>query len=281
MVAAPAPVYACDFSATAIEILRRASSSAPSAAAPRLGGGEEGGGGSSSGGSSSSGGRLRAFVADAARPGELLRASRGQGFPAIEPHSLAAATLIFALSAMSPAAMVAAVANVKSVLSASGGRAFVRDYAAGDMASARLAGRSTPRRLHAWLPAAASGSGSAAAASGSAAAGGVGGESGAAEASEDAADDARARAEAAAALLSGGEFFARGDGTRAFYFSEDGLRRLFESAGFETESIGTGEFRTFFLFLFLLFPISPSFFFFFLSFSQKKKHQNTKQKQCT
>ena len=245
VVAAPAPVYACDFSATAIEILRRtaASSSVPG------GGGEE-----EEGGKNSNNSRLRAFVADAAKPGELLRASQGQGFPPIEPHSLAAATLVFALSAMSPAAMVAAVDNVKSVLSENGGRAFVRDYAAGDMASARLAGRSTPRRLHAWLPAASSASASSADDSASAA---------------EAVDDARAaRAEAAAALLSGGEFFARGDGTRAFYFSEGGLRRLFEYAGFETESIGTGEFFDHFP---PFFDFSP----FLLSFSQKKKHPKT------
>ena len=197
----PAPIYACDFSATAIGILRRAP------AALR------------------SGGRLRAFVADAARPGALLQDSESHAFPPIERHSLAAATLIFALSAMSPAAMVAAVENVKSVLSSNGGRAFVRDYAVGDMASARLAGRSTPRRLHAWLPAAAAGDG------------GTG--EGAFKENTGGEGDACARAEAAASLLSGGEFFARGDGTRAFYFSEGGLRRLFEAAGFVTESIGT------------------------------------------
>ena len=264
VVPAPAPVYACDFSATAIGILRRsAAAAAPTTQRP----GEEG----------SSSSRLRAFVADAARPGELLRASRGHGFPPIEPGSLAAATLIFALSAMSPAAMVVAVANVKSVLSAEGGRAFVRDYAVGDMASARLAGRSTPRRLHAWLPAAAAGGGV------------VGGEEDAGKGSGDnacdagddanAGDDACARAEAAAALLSGGEFFARGDGTRAFYFSEGGLRRLFESAGFETESIGTGEsfepcspffFR---VFEFSLFPPSS-----FLLTKHTKIIQSNKQK---
>jgi len=207
VLAPPAPVYACDFSETAIGILRRAP------AALR------------------SGGRLRAFVADAARPGALLQGSQMHAFPSIERHSLAAATLIFALSAMSPAAMVAAVENVKGVLSKHGGRAFVRDYAVGDMASARLAGRSTPRRLHAWLPA-------------SSAANDGGGKTKNKKEPRDAGagdGDAHARAEAAAALLSGGEFFARGDGTRAFYFSEGGLRRLFESAGFVTESLGTGE----------------------------------------
>lgn len=200
VVAPPAPVYACDFSATAVEIFRK------TPAALR------------------SGGRLRAFVADAARPGAL---TSDTDFP-IRSHSLAAATLIFALSAMSPAAMVVAVDNVKRVLSETGGRAFVRDYAVGDMASARLAGRSTPRRLHAWLPA---GSGRAAAGRESTSKG---------ESNGGDVDTSVARAEAAATLLSGGEFFARGDGTRAFYFSEAGLRRLFESAGFETESIGTG-----------------------------------------
>lgn len=219
VLAPPAPVYACDFSPTAISILRAKAASATALA-------------SSSSPSSSGCGRLRAFVADASQPGALTGDPQ---FP-IRPGSLAAATLVFALSAMSPAAMAAAVANVETVLSPKGGRAFVRDYAVGDMAGARLAGRSTPRRLHAWLPAA----------SGVAAAGGGGGgTAGEEEESRDGTDAARARAEAeaeaAAALLSGGEFFARGDGTRAFYFSEGGLRRLFESAGFETESIGTGE----------------------------------------
>lgn len=188
---------------------------------------------------------MRAFVADASRPGALTNNTE---FP-IKRHSLAAATLIFALSAMSPAAMVVAVDNVKNALSQTGGRAFVRDYAVGDMASARLAGRSTPRRLHAWLPGSSKTTTTMTTNKESKPSNGESDDGDSGDLDFDA--SSAARAEAAAALLSGGEFFARGDGTRAFYFSESGLRRLFEAAGFQTESIGTGEFCCFKVFSFL------------------------------
>jgi methyltransferase-like protein 6 len=91
-----------------------------------------------------------------------------------------ACTMIFVLSALSPATMPAALANVAATLRPGAGRVLFRDYAAGDLAQARLAAAGRRQRI-------------------------------------------------------GEAFYARGDGTRAFYFTRAGAQALFEAAGFRCE----------------------------------------------
>eukprot|EP00271_Cylindrocystis_brebissonii_P007832 TRINITY_DN21644_c0_g2_i1.p1 TRINITY_DN21644_c0_g2~~TRINITY_DN21644_c0_g2_i1.p1 ORF type:complete len:787 (+),score=119.58 TRINITY_DN21644_c0_g2_i1:73-2433(+) len=93
----------------------------------------------------------------------------------IAPCSVDTATMVFVLSAIALDKMPAALKNVTSVLKP-GGHVLVRDYAAGDLAEERLAGKSKQKL-----------------------------------------DE---------------NFYVRGDGTRAFYFTEEVLSQLFAQQGF-------------------------------------------------
>ncbi len=107
-----AHVYACDFAATAIKIVHQHPEYTTSK-------------------------RVTAFVADLINDDMLLNVPRGV---------VDACTMIFVLSAISPEAMPAAVANVKQTLLQSsggssnggGGKILFRDYADGDLAQERL-----------------------------------------------------------------------------------------------------------------------------------------------
>jgi methyltransferase-like protein 6 len=93
-------------------------------------------------------GRVTAFVADLAR--DALATPRGP----IPAHTVDAATLVFVLSALPPAAMPAAVAAIAATLkrpsadgTTDGGRVLFRDYAAGDLAEARFASAAAGKRI--------------------------------------------------------------------------------------------------------------------------------------
>ena len=76
-------------------------------------------------------GRVTAFVADAARA--ALAAPAGP----VPAGGVDFATLIFALSALAPEAMPAALSNVAATLKRGEGRVLFRDYARGDLAQVR------------------------------------------------------------------------------------------------------------------------------------------------
>ncbi|CAK9274264.1 unnamed protein product [Sphagnum jensenii] len=97
----------------------------------------------------------------------------------IAPSSVDVVTLVFMLSAVSPAKMAEVIINLKQVLKP-GGHVLVRDYAMGDLAQERLTRKDQ-------------------------------------KISEN--------------------FFARGDGTRAYYFSEHSLLDLFEGQGFTCKAV--------------------------------------------
>lgn len=139
-----AHIYACDFAPNAVSLVQKHPSYKE--------------------------GRVEAFVAD------LTVNDLTQW---IKPKSLDACLLIFVLSAVSPEAMVTALANVAQVLKPGVGQVFFRDYAAGDLAEMRFAA-GEDRQQHL-----------------------------------------------------GGRFFARSDGTRAFYFEKSSVSSLFEQAGFD------------------------------------------------
>jgi methyltransferase-like protein 6 len=157
-----AHVYACDFAPTAINIVHQH---------PLY----------------KSSNRVTAFVADLINDDMLINVPRG---------TVDACTMIFVLSAISPEAMPAAVANVKRTLrrsrncssgsgsnnSRGGGRILFRDYAAGDLAQERLQREYKQQRL-------------------------------------------------------GEGFYMRGDGTRAYYFTETFVLELFEQQGFRCDSL--------------------------------------------
>jgi methyltransferase-like protein 6 len=99
-----AHIYACDFAPSAIEILRNTAAYAS--------------------------GRITAFVADI---------TSNNFTTAIPAASIDACTMIFVLSALHPADMATAVANVaRTVKSRGEGRVFFRDYARGDLAVQRF-----------------------------------------------------------------------------------------------------------------------------------------------
>ena len=101
-------VYACDYSPRAVAMTERRAAAAGAAH------------------------RLHAFVCD------LTRATL---VPPVPPHGIDVATLVFALSAMAPETMAAAAAAVAATLARPHGCVCVRDYAAGDLAEERLAGK--------------------------------------------------------------------------------------------------------------------------------------------
>lgn len=103
-----ARVWACDFSPTAVSLVRAHPGYGPEAAA----------------------GRLSAFVADITR--DDLPALGG-----VPRMGVDICTCVFVLSAIAPRAMPAALAHIATCLRP-GGRVLVRDYAAGDYAAARL-----------------------------------------------------------------------------------------------------------------------------------------------
>jgi SAM-dependent methyltransferase len=154
-------VYACDFAATAIKIVHQHPEYTSSK-------------------------RVTAFVADLINDDMLQNVPRG---------IVDACTMIFVLSAISPEAMPAAVANVKQTLirrragsdngngiGGRGGQILFRDYADGDLAQERLQLEHKQQRI-------------------------------------------------------GEGFYMRGDGTRAFYFTENFVLDLFEQQGFRCEEL--------------------------------------------
>ncbi|KAI8464188.1 MAG: hypothetical protein J3K34DRAFT_526399 [Monoraphidium minutum] len=108
-------VYACDFSPRAVQIVQQHPAYAS--------------------------GRATAFVADMAR--DALAAPAGP----VPAGSVDFATLVFALSALAPAAMPAALRSVAAALRPGAGRVLFRDYARGDLAESRLAGAAEGKRL--------------------------------------------------------------------------------------------------------------------------------------
>ncbi|KAF8061094.1 Mettl6 [Scenedesmus sp. PABB004] len=145
-------VLACDFSPSAVAIVRAHPAHDAAAAA----------------------GRLAAFVCDVTR----------DPLPRLLPPGTRVdfAVMVFVLSAVAPEAMPAALSNVASVLRPGTGRVLFRDYAAGDLAQARLDGHSGGARF-----------------------------------------------------ISPG-FYARGDGTCCYYYTQEGLAALFAAAGFVCEA---------------------------------------------
>ncbi|BDA43460.1 probable tRNA N(3)-methylcytidine methyltransferase METTL6 at N-terminal half [Coccomyxa sp. Obi] len=109
---AEATAYACDFSQSAVEILR----SHPLHHA----------------------GRVHAFVAD------LTADDLTSNVP---EASVDFCTLIFVLSAIDPNKMAKVLQNIGKTLKVGSGRVLVRDYAEGDLAQARLAGPSKQQQL--------------------------------------------------------------------------------------------------------------------------------------
>ncbi|KAL0024741.1 hypothetical protein WJX77_012493 [Trebouxia sp. C0004] len=105
-------VYACDFAHSAVEMVK---------ANPKY-----------------SSQRIHAFVADITC--DDLRTE-------VPVSSVDMCTMVFVLSAITPAKMPAAVANVARVLKAGTGRVLVRDYAEGDLAQLRLSGPTRNQRL--------------------------------------------------------------------------------------------------------------------------------------
>lgn len=105
-------VYACDFAPSAVDMVK---------ANPQY-----------------SSQRMHAFVADITC--DDLRAE-------VPVSSVDICTMVFVLSAITPAKMAAAVANVARVLKAGRGRVLVRDYAEGDLAQLRLSGPTRNQRL--------------------------------------------------------------------------------------------------------------------------------------
>ncbi|KAL0034409.1 hypothetical protein WJX79_000775 [Trebouxia sp. C0005] len=105
-------VYACDFAPSAVEMVK---------ANPQY-----------------SSQRMHAFVADITC--DDLSAE-------VPVSSVDMCTMVFVLSAITPAKMPAAVANVARVLKAGRGRVLVRDYAEGDLAQLRLSGPTRNQRL--------------------------------------------------------------------------------------------------------------------------------------
>lgn len=154
-------VYACDFAPTAINIVHQH---------PLY----------------KSSNRVTAFVADLINDDMINNVPNG---------IVDACTMIFVLSAISPEAMPAAVANVKQTLrryrcssgnvsdnSSGGGQILFRDYAVGDLAQERLQREYKQQRI-------------------------------------------------------GEGFYMRGDGTRAYYFTESFVLELFEQQGFRCDSL--------------------------------------------
>eukprot|EP00887_Chlorella_sp_A99_P007498 scaffold2.g7498.t1 len=152
-----ARVWACDFAPRAVALVRAHPAYAAAAAA----------------------GRCFAFVADISRD-DLCEAG---GVPRA---GVDACSMVFVLSALSPAAMPAALARVAACLRPGAGRVLFRDYAAGDLAAERFGGAGRQQRL-------------------------------------------------------GDGFYARWDGTRAFFFTEAFLRQLFGSQGFVCEYVRVQE----------------------------------------
>lgn len=105
-------IYACDFSATAVDLVRSHPMYDPK--------------------------RVRAFVAD------LTRDSLGTSVP---PGGIEMCTLVFVLSAIAPSEMQQAIRNIARTLVPGSGRIFFRDYAQGDLAEARLHKVGRTRRL--------------------------------------------------------------------------------------------------------------------------------------
>lgn len=141
-------VYACDFAETGVDIVRRHPLYLSS-------------------------GRATAFVADLTANDLLQHVPRG---------IVDACTMIFVLSAISPEAMPAAIANVARTLVPGKGQVLFRDYCRGDLAQERLQEGGKQQRI-------------------------------------------------------GEGFYMRGDGTRAYYFTEKDVRDLFQAAGFRCESL--------------------------------------------
>lgn len=140
-------VHACDYSPRAVELTRGRAAAAGAAE------------------------RLSAFVCDVTR--EPL-------VPHIPAESVDVLTLVFALSAMQPETMPAAVKHCVAALRRGSGVVCVRDYASGDLAEERLAGKGGQKL--------------------------------------------------------GDSFYARSDGTRAYYFTEKVLCGLFEAVGMVAKS---------------------------------------------
>ena len=118
------------------------------------------------------GGRVNAFVADLTK--DRLRGR-------VPAAGVDLVTMVFVLSAISPAKMRAALRNVAEVLKP-GGKVLFRDYAKGDLAEERFDGKQKSQKIS-------------------------------------------------------DSFYVRGDGTRAFYFTEAGLDRLFEDCGFASDGV--------------------------------------------
>jgi len=102
-------VHACDFSPRAVEIVRQH----PRYAAERH--------------------RVNAFVADITDPASLP----GDSVP---PGTVDFVMCVFVLSAIAPARMAAALANMRACLRPGSGAVAFRDYASGDLAEMRLSG---------------------------------------------------------------------------------------------------------------------------------------------
>lgn len=138
--------------------------------------------------------RVTAFVADAARTHSFLPA-----ILAVRPRGAHFVTAVWTLSALPPRACARAVRGLAAAV-APGGKLYVRDYAHGDMRERMFAdaGRRVDRSL-------------------------LAGDDGASEtgAGEDADGDGESR------------LFLRGDGTYAYFFTVDEVRKLFTAHGLD------------------------------------------------